>query len=882
MKVKMKNILISMLVIAGFFLTPVEALNINIERENTTFNKDLYTIDIDISTIKNGIAINDINYKLPTSSTKVTWNSVALFFNLKNPSERPLDYTATTAQDAKNWLDEGTNPANPTISDFMYNYWNTLSYGHLAFRIDTPRSSYGTPLIPNLDAPGGNPDDWGGLIVGCINANPEAVWNAAGGLTKDSKRWIPSVVLIQHYNTWASAGFSGWEQTVGGKTYLIGDVTHISYDLSWFNYNDLPWNSVRAFWGHPLCHEYCHNFLEFGDLYGPQGCTGYWDNLGDNLDAGRMSEVCSPIKARIGWLNYKHVIYGPIFTRTSFELRPYTTSSDAIKIVPDPEHNPYEYFVLEYRKSTGNEPWRPDGALQEEGLLILHINERMNPSEQWVSPVWLMRDAPYFDPEFADFSDNGGTLWTGVDKMNGVLFTGESGKNKFSTITRPNSKFYGGRNSDLTIDNIRIEDGKCKFRIRILGDPRIGWIVGPNDRCLVGRFTPTSINGGGQEILIRNYNSLALLDYRQAQWLVTTRRQNNWVGFWHLGSDNHEVVGDFDGDGMDEIYIRSPQWAAILKYYFGFFTTKTIKYGRVGDWTLNTTNWESAGDFDGDGKDEIYIRSPHWAGILKLVDNRLQSLSVQYGKIGDWSLGGNDQEFIGRFTQTKKDEILIVNKQWLGLLYWDDTLKKLCLKSIQYDWAGNWNIGDNDKYCIADLLGNDRDEIYVRSATWVGVLTWRSDQNQFSCTWLRETDLEHMDGDSSHKILLQSDDISYSGHFLPDRDGILHRTDNGVAILAWHNSQICIRQYLPSRFNDQWNLGSVDKFVLGDFHNDGPDVGDPSIDYITDGLTDIFIYNTWGTGMVGVNYVEGFGDIHEEIGLTWINPTEILYRSSWM
>src|SRR5690606_25231295 len=104
------------------------------------------------------------------------------------------------------------------------------------------------------------------------------------------------------------------------------------------------------------------NFLEFADLYGPQGCTGYWDLLGDNSPPGRMSEVCSAIKRRVGWLNFKQEIRGPVFRRLDLELRPYTTSGEAIKIIPDPDHNPYEYFILEFRKSTGNETWRPDGA----------------------------------------------------------------------------------------------------------------------------------------------------------------------------------------------------------------------------------------------------------------------------------------------------------------------------------------------------------------------------------------------------------------------------------------------------------------------------------------------------------------------------------------
>lgn len=39
-----------------------------------------------------------------------------------------------------------------------------------------------------------------------------------------------------------------------------------------------------------------------------------------------------------------------------------------------------------------------------------------------LASTWLLREAPYFDPEFADFSDNGATLWTGHDRLDGILY----------------------------------------------------------------------------------------------------------------------------------------------------------------------------------------------------------------------------------------------------------------------------------------------------------------------------------------------------------------------------------------------------------------------------------------------------------------------------
>ena len=183
------------------------------------------------------------------------------------------------------YSDEGSS-FRPTIStsEFIANYWATLTYGQFGFGINTPRTSSGEPIIPTISAPGGNSYYFEGLILACLDANAEAIWRAAGSLTKNGIRWIPSLLLIQRYAVQASAWFRGdsisgpeIRRQIGGQEYEVGDVTHIPYDLTLITNNDNPaiptGLTVRRFLG-TLCHEYSHNFLEFWDLYGPQGWYG--------------------------------------------------------------------------------------------------------------------------------------------------------------------------------------------------------------------------------------------------------------------------------------------------------------------------------------------------------------------------------------------------------------------------------------------------------------------------------------------------------------------------------------------------------------------------------------------------------------------------------
>ncbi|MBK1730798.1 hypothetical protein [Thiococcus pfennigii] len=790
------------------------------------------------------------------------WNSVALFFNFSGGTS-PAGYANTSVAAAKAFLDEGADPCSPGISESLCCYWSALSYGRLAFGLDTPRAANGDPLIPSVTVPSGGALDWGALIQKCIEANPEAVWRAAGQLTEGGKRWIPSVALIQNYDVGASAGFWGFEMSTGGHTYLIGDITHIRFGLDKWVPSDAPSKVGRSWWG-TLNHEYAHNFLEFGDLYGPQGCTGYWDLLGDNSPPGRMSEVSSPIKQRVGWLEYVQVIQGPTFVAQPMKLRPYTTTGEAIKVIPDPVNTPHEYFVLEFRKSTGDEVWRPDGALADAGLFIIHINERLG-----IPSTWLLREAPYFDPEFADYSHRGATDWSGHDDLAHKVFP-YGINNSFTPQTKPNSNLYGGRRSGVWITNIAVQGDEVRFTLELKGlQSTVAWNVSAADRALAGRFT-TAATSEGEELFIRNDDHAALLVHRQAQWLVA-RTHDDWIGGWNLGPGDRELVGDFDGDGRDEIYIRSDDYAGIIAWQTSHFRTVTVQHDWIDQWNLGKDNWERVGDFDGDGAAEVYIRSPEWAGIIKLVAGQLRLLSIQHDWIDQWNLGKDNEEFVGAFRSAGVDEIAIRSPEWLGLLRYDGAGRCLRLVRIQHDWVDGWNLGKVDQHHVGDFDGDGLDEIYIRSPEWAGVLKWVG--GRFRVLWMTQNAIPHEEGDPAYAQALTKDDRSYVGRFRTDRDGILHRHKDGVAVLLWSDGQMKVAQRLDSRFDDRWNLGADDKFVLGDFHRVGTDIVDTGLHYIVDGITDVFIHNGWGTGMIGVNPLP---DRAAQFGLTWIQQGKLL------
>ena len=170
---------------------------------------------------------------------------------------------------------------------------------------------------------------------------------------------------------------------------------------------------------------------------------------------------------------------------------------------------------------------------------------------------------------------------------------------------------------------------------------------------------------------------------------------------------------------------------------------------------------------------------------------------------------------IGRFTQLQHDEILIQGPRGLGVIYWDPGERRLRIIQIQEGWIDGWNLSSNDQICVGDFDGDRLHELYIRSADHAGIMKWS--QNRFVTNWMRRSNIQYA---RNNQILrLSGQDISLSGHFLADRDGILHiESGNAVAILTLEGTEMKVRSYKERQFQNLWMLTGNDKFLLGNFN----------------------------------------------------------------
>jgi|GEM_PF-2108681 len=157
-------------------------------------------------------------------------------------------------------------------------------------------------------------------------------------------------------------------------------------------------------------------------------------------------------------------------------------------------------------------------------------------------------------------------------------------------------------------------------------------------------------NGDGiDDMLMVNGTSMAILTYKAKKWTVLiSLRNDDWVGGWRYNVANTiHGTGDFDNDGRKDILISSPWGIGIIKYNGSQFTTQLAlpNGSQFGQWNYNsiTQTFKGIADINGDKKSDIILTSGNSGlGILSLnsTNSSFTSLSVNKNleNIGTWKL----------------------------------------------------------------------------------------------------------------------------------------------------------------------------------------------------------------------------------------------------
>ena len=348
----------------------------------------------------------------------------------------------------------------------------------------------------------------------------------------------------------------------------------------------------------------------------------------------------------------------------------------------------------------------------------------------------------------------------------------------------------------------------------------------------VGDFT----GDGASDIVIHNANSLAL--YKS----VDKELEPIWVSTgglgpqWPLRSGDKFYVGDFSGDGIDDLYVfNATNWfqphLGMLRSTGSGFEPVSVYVGNLPGWTMSSSDHFFVADFDGTGRDDLYVFNgsawsiPH-LGMMSSTGTNLLFWKRYDGNLPGWNMRAGDQFFVGNIDgdQFGRDDLYVFNgSDWpigyLSLLK-STGLELELIQRFENELPGWDDMKPNDRFFVADFDGDGKDDLYVFNGqywiephlqmlkstgeTLVNVI--RFDGNIPGVGTLGRNDeiiVADSNGDQRDDIFIYN-----SRDFATEYLGTMQSTGSTLEAPfgAWQGDWI-----------GSWNLGQVDQFLVGDF-----------------------------------------------------------------
>ena len=376
-------------------------------------------------------------------------------------------------------------------------------------------------------------------------------------------------------------------------------------------------------------------------------------------------------------------------------------------------------------------------------------------------------------------------------------------------------------------------------------------------KCYVGDF-----NGDGKSDVLIHYDNSIQIFHSNGVQLDLVYSSDDVPGWDKIQPHDRFYVGDFNGDGKDEVVVfNGKDW---LMPYLGVLADDgnkglvcTARYdGTLPGWgELKPNDMFYPGDFDGDGKQDLYVFngvdfSKVYVGLLRSDGYGFNCLNYYGGDIPGWGgLAPNDRLYVGDFNGDGKSDLLIFNSDDWGIVYigiFQSTGDGGLQITARYDgdvpgWSG---LARSDRVYLGDFTGNGKTDLILFNGFDWGMAylgMFRSTGGGFQM-------VARYDGEMPVWGTLKKNDIFHPADINGD-----NKTD-----LFVHNYRDWNTAYLGKLISDgkggftgsyvndkvkwftEWNKSIVDQFKPCNFEGAK---GDP----------DLFVHNRHWFGMIGAH-----------------------------
>ncbi|MFA7244328.1 MAG: VCBS repeat-containing protein [Patescibacteria group bacterium] len=198
-------------------------------------------------------------------------------------------------------------------------------------------------------------------------------------------------------------------------------------------------------------------------------------------------------------------------------------------------------------------------------------------------------------------------------------------------------------------------------------------------------------------------------------------------GNWSFSSMSNIVAGDFDGDGKTEIaamydYGLGQMKVWVFKANGDGSLTPSVKYDSgIWNWAFGRTGNLTSGDFDGDGKTEIAAMYDYGNSQARIWNFKLSGstfvLSSKFdsGK-GSWAFSSGNELSAGNIDGDSKDEIAVVynyGNSYMKLWIFHEDGATLTSERWFDSGKGNWCPTNNNNVAFLDLDGDGSENAFT-------------------------------------------------------------------------------------------------------------------------------------------------------------------------
>jgi hypothetical protein len=383
---------------------------------------------------------------------------------------------------------------------------------------------------------------------------------------------------------------------------------------------------------------------------------------------------------------------------------------------------------------------------------------------------------------------------------------------------------------------------------------------------------------------------------------------NNPVGYTRIrdnfrpkqeGDFRKSVVGDFDGDGLHDLVILDDRQLSLHRARLrntgpndpvlgapprsvtavmepAWYNTGPLR-NTAGNWLWVTRKNDIllAGDFDGDGRDDLYvINLTDWnqpyVCMLKSFGDRFEPVRIYATSLPGWTMKAGDEFYVADINGDGRSDLLVYNgKNWSVPHF---LMLRSAGTSLQYvrrydHHLPNWEMGKHEKFHVGDFTGNGRDDLAV-----LDTQSWNQVHLRIYASVSGGLSLR----DRYYGTIQTATGGTFWQMRRKDRLHVLDYDNDGTADLAIFNGfdwgpvylgmmRVAEGQIVPQKRYDNaqnnipgWQMRRSDSFRVADVNGDG--------------RQDLVVYNAsnWSTQYLGILRSTGSGHLQGTWQSNWI------------